>query len=837
MPNDIPSELKPHYTRISPELRDFFAQVVGPRFLPTNVKELVQLLWNLVDDPIYEQDEELRYLSSKIGVMLGHYDLSIKCIRDGISGTKVWGGVALFHVGQIDEAFSNLQQIIENESVDVLPLVEALIWIIYLKIQVGETENLDKYKSQLEKIFESNKFKLIPRQIKALKIFADALLSLHAFNDSKGLQKLREFIDLRKDESDQFWQLMGLLVLGDYVLDSSNYELAETVYMDALKLAKNLDNTALIGACQIGIGSAYYIRGNLKEGNLLIAQTIEDIKGKSIYYLANAYYVRGQIFTKMGQHKNAINFFNKAKTLFVQYKDYHKIFKSLISIVDCYLYLNEPDKASKVYEEAYTQILNISNKKHFVKALVEIVNGLYRQGRFDEAIKRINQIETLSEEIVYQKGKTDALKLRAKVNIATNKNLQEQIFLLQACQILYAEVGDEENIAECSLLLGEVYTLLQELDKSFQHIEEAKDYYLKVNDTMKIAEIKELQANFDITNGRFDEALVKLRSSYSHYSAIFDTTRRARCLRKIGDLLAFKGNLNDGLDRYKKVVTMTGDSLNQIENVILTINKARIYVALHNYEKAIENYKNAENFFVEHEVQEGIEIVQIERAYTYALMKDYDTLNDLIEVMTAEADNYSQNFRCWLKFIQSISVKTDDPSELYSVFADCFSQTVNTNSYVAISTILFIVEALVKLYIQDTTNQFIETEISNYISLGFSLCSEKSFYYLKGLFYLLNIAWKEISKQPDVFIVISEAAEYFTMSGFDKLGNLILNIQYNINRWHSINNGSNMDVLTEPVKYESPLILLEEILNDAKHRLFMERILQNEIMILKSYYS
>ncbi|MHA1852016.1 MAG: tetratricopeptide repeat protein, partial [Candidatus Heimdallarchaeaceae archaeon] len=782
MASDIPAEIKAHYNRISPELRDFFAQVVGPKFLPTNVTEIVKLLWNLIDDPVYEQDEELRYLASKIGVILGHYDLTIKCIKDYIPGTRVWGSVALFQIGEVDEAFSHLQYIIENETNDVLPLVEALVWMIYLKALIGESDNFENYKSQLENVLNSRKFQLIPQQIRHLKIFAEALFDIYSMSNIKGIQKIREFTELRKKEGDQFWQLMGLLSLGDYVLDSSNYSLAEIIYKEALNFAKNLNNVPLIAACRIGLADAYCIRGNLKAGNLLVAQTIEEVKGKSMFYLANAFFVRGKILTKMGQHPNARNHFERAKKLFMQYHDYHRGFRALIAVADSYLYLNEYDKASKIYEEAYTQIVNISNKKQFVKALVEIVNGLYRQGKYSEALKRINQIETLSEEIVYQKGKTDALKLRAKLYIAQNKNVEEQIFLLQSCQILYAEIGDEGNIADCSLLLGEIYTLLNMPKIATKYIEEAKVFYLKVNDTMKIAEIKELQANFDITDGKFDEALVKLRSSYNHYSAIFDTNHRARCLRKIGDILAIKGNLDDGLDRYNKVLTLRENTPNELEVVTLTLNKARIYTALQNYDKALECYKEAEHFFIENDIQDGLEMVTIERTYVYLLMGEKERLSDLLASIKNDTADFSPSFQCWLKFVEAAQLSAShDHSEIYSLLAECFSDATSKNKYAAVAIIIYLIDLLTDLFNEDNSNQFIAEEINNYLSLGFSLCSEMSYYYLKASFYLLIIAWKEMTNQADAMIVLSEAAEYFTVSGFDRLGTTLLNIQYNMN--------------------------------------------------------
>ena len=149
MINNIPPEIIAHQNRISPELREFLIQTLEGKFTAEASRQFGRILFNIIDDPVYEGDEELRYLASKIGIMIGQYDLAIKCITDSIVGTKVWGSVALFEIGEIDQAFSYLQDVIENETSDNIPLIEAIFWIVYMKLLVGDTENLETYKKGL----------------------------------------------------------------------------------------------------------------------------------------------------------------------------------------------------------------------------------------------------------------------------------------------------------------------------------------------------------------------------------------------------------------------------------------------------------------------------------------------------------------------------------------------------------------------------------------------------------------------------------------------------------------------------------------------------------------
>ncbi|MHA2255291.1 MAG: hypothetical protein ACXAAM_04400, partial [Candidatus Heimdallarchaeaceae archaeon] len=190
MAETIPPEIIAHQNRISPELREFLIQTLEGSFSSEASKQIGRILWNLVDDPVYENDDELKYLASKIGVIVGQYDLSIKCITESIPGTRVWGSVALFEIGEVDQAFSHLDHIIENESSDLVPLVEALFWIIYLKLSIGNTENIDNYKGMIIAIFDERQSRLIPGQLQQIKDFAEGLVEQQSANNVEGLKKI-----------------------------------------------------------------------------------------------------------------------------------------------------------------------------------------------------------------------------------------------------------------------------------------------------------------------------------------------------------------------------------------------------------------------------------------------------------------------------------------------------------------------------------------------------------------------------------------------------------------------------------------------------------------------
>ncbi|MCE7741519.1 MAG: tetratricopeptide repeat protein [Candidatus Heimdallarchaeota archaeon] len=834
MADSIPPEIVAHRNRISPELTDFIVQTLEGRFSAESSKQIGRILWNIIDDPVYETDEELRYLASKIGVITGQYDLAIKSITDTIVGTKVWGSVALFEIGEVDEAITLLQQVIENETSDNIPLIEAIFWITYLKQLIGDTENIDRYKNQLEGIFDSRNIRRIPQQLIELKDFIEGLVDLQSASNIAGIKKIEEFAEKRKVAKDQYWQLIALQILGDQQLDSTDYIASEKIFTQAKQLAENLSNIPLIGASDVGLAHVHFLKGELKNGNILAAQTVDKLQGISQYYAAKGHYIRGQILVKLGNHKLARNSLDKAHSLFKQYHDYNNTFMTLLAIADSYATTNNKEEAQEIYDKAYGQVVNIANKRQFAKALVQIAVGDYRQGNFVSAIKRTNQIETLSEEIQYQKGKTDALRIRAQIAIDRSEDIRKQIFTLLACQILYYEVGDEDSIANCDIVIAEAYTKLSDIRKAEGHLEKAKNFFLRISDSMKIAEIKELQASFDIQQGKFDEALVKLRSSYSHYSDVFDKNKRIRCLRKIADILAIKGDFKESLARYNKVLGLLSEEEDYVENVIINMNKAKVNLYLNKFEDSKENYKYVERYLIDNNLKLMLNKMYVEKGLLYIVEKNDELFEEVLSQLKESQSEISE-LDNWIVYLEALKkMYNEEYVEAYTSLATTIQKTLETDKLISSGILFNLILLVIEINKDNLRDPFVAQEVDNYIGLISGLVIEARHYYLRGVLFLIDLLWQFIVKgEKDYNEIVVQASEYFASTGIEEFGSFLLTIQYNISEWEGNKATTIRSILGAPKTYDSPETVLLEILRKISKNLFVEEILAGEKNILQ----
>jgi len=833
MTESIPPEIAAHRNRISPELTDFIVQTLEGKFAANSSKQIGRILWNIIDDPVYETDEELRYLASKIGVITGQYDLAIKSINDTILGTKVWGSVALFEIGELDEAMTLLQQVIETETSDNIPLIEAIFWIVYLKQLIGDTENIARYKNKLDNIFDERNIRRIPQQLIDLREFIEGLVEIQSASNITGIKKIEEFVEKRKEAKDQYWQLIGLIVLGEHQLDSSDYIASSKIFTQTKELARNLSNIPLIGASDVGLSHVHFLKGELKNGNILAAQTNDKLQGISQFYEAKGHFIRGQILVKLGNHKLARNSLDMAQSLFKQYRDYNNSFVTLLALADSYAITNDKEKAQEIYDKAYGQVVNIANKRQFAKALVQIAEGDFRQGNFVSAIKRADQIETLSEEIQYQKGKTDALRIKAQVAVNRNEDITKQIFTLLACQVLYHEVGDEDSIANCDIVIAEAYTKLSNIRKAESHLEGAKNFFLRISDSMKIAEIKELQASFDIQQGKFDEALVKLRSSYSHYSDIFDKNKRIRCLRKIADILAIKGDFKESLARYNKVLGLLIEEEDYIEYVIINMNKAKVNMYLNKMEDSKENYKYAERFLIENNLQLILNKLYVEKGLLYIIEDNEELFSEVLTKLN-EAKEEIPELSNWIVFLEALKkMHNKEYVEAYTSLVTTIQKTLETDKLISSGILFNLILLVIEINKENLTDPFVTQEVDNYIGLLYGIVVEARYYYLRGVLFLIDLLWQFIVKGEKNYNEISvQASEYFASTGIEEFGSLLLTIQYNISEWEGTATKIK-SILGAPKKYDSPEAAILELLRKISKHLFVEEIISGEKNILQ----
>ncbi|MHA2309774.1 MAG: hypothetical protein ACXABJ_10890, partial [Candidatus Heimdallarchaeaceae archaeon] len=208
-----------------------------------------------------------------------------------------------------------------------------------------------------------------------------------------------------------------------------------------------------------------------------------------------------------------------------------------------------------------------------------------------------------------------------------------------------------------------------------------------------------LQASFDIQEGRYDEALVKLRSSYSHYSDVFDRNKRVRCLRKIADILALKGDFQESVIRYKKVQDITIEANNLVENVIINLNRARINLYLENYDEIIDDYKYAERFLFENGLENILVDILAEKGLLYIYSDKEELFEEVKEKLEEKEREGIETARVWISFLNGIKqIHKGEYNDAYGLLISTLQEALEVDKLISVGVLFNLIRIIVEIY-------------------------------------------------------------------------------------------------------------------------------------------
>ncbi len=830
----LPSELTFHQNRLSKDILFILSQGIGNKFTASGSKHLGRFLWALVEDPIYQAEEEVFYLVSKISVMIGHYDLAIKCLDENILGSVVWASVGLFEIGEIDKAINNLKLVIKKETTDIPVLVEAVTWLVVFKTMIGQIEDFQEYSELLEKTFESNRYALIPEQIAQLKDFTIALTKIDTESSIVSIKKIHNFIKERKKAEDSYWPIIAHYFLAEESIESSDYFSAEEHYQKIASLTNVFSNEIFALLSNIGLSHILYFKNKLKEANICISKTIQNIKGRSQYLLAKAYLIRGYILSRLNYLDEAINCFSTSHDLAKIFEDTNLMLNSFFGLAYVYQIKEEDEKSKRLYEQAYDLVETITNKKQFVNALSRVAQMDLYEGKIDVALKHYDKIEVLSEEILYQKGKTDALLHKAIINVQNDVNIPLQIEIFQACQILYEEINDFRSSANCNILIANAFIKLGEIEKTEEYLEKAKNHYLEVVDSLKIAEIKELQAEFDILQGKFESALEKLRSSYSRYSDTFDKKGRIRSLRKISDVLALKGDFIESFLRYERIDKNHSTDCTLNERLIVRANAARVSSCVENYEKAVKYYDNVLLEVKEHNKDRLYIDILIEKTYVLLQMRSLVAAERNIQEIKDKIKEINSSRKSCVQFLETLT-RINKGEDIHHTELEKGLNTAmrENNKFSSLAFITLVLKSFLKQIKIEPTNEDFSNNFLSFLQFFKGFCIKNKIHYLHGFVYLIEITSACIYEDKlDLGSLISQASDFYTITGIEDLQHQSIYLQYNISEWKGIPDLKLKSILKIQKVIETPYEMLESLFERVFALLFMEKIKDAQSQIL-----
>jgi transcriptional regulator with PAS, ATPase and Fis domain len=404
-------------------------------------------------------------------------------------------------------------------------------------------------------------------------------LGARAFGSSdnlpRALKLIRNAINIISDigtETDELAECF--IVLGNILRDIGKFGEAEKAYRDAESIFRRNDNLSKAGVALNRLSAVYFRRGQLDSSLKCLIEAVEYAKKegdnrKLAYLFGNI----GRVYTLLGKLKSAEENIKLNIELSDQLRDRTELGRACLSLGYVYVQLGDLSRAEEALSRAFTEIQRNNMEKEEIIYLTYLGELRYRQGRFSEADRLLNEaadrgkkiapesllaarpLRQLAESLVRQKNFRKAMRIVNKAGILM-KNLNDLVeigALHRLKAICLYKLGRENDsrkafldsiavLEDCRAKV-ELADTLAEAGKSTilgsrqktMYLCRAEEIYSCCGISPRVVEIQKTIGNLDVDSEHLDDSDSEVRRESSDFP-----TRNAKMRQIISSLRLLK---------------------------------------------------------------------------------------------------------------------------------------------------------------------------------------------------------------------------------------------------------------------------------------------------------
>ncbi|MFC1887762.1 tetratricopeptide repeat protein [Candidatus Cloacimonadota bacterium] len=306
------------------------------------------------------------------------------------------------------------------------------------------------------------------------------------------------------------------------------------------------------------------------------------------------------------------------------------------------------------------------------KVISELDNnsGEYELEDFNELIE---QLLTITEE-PFLKGKLYNL---IGDRFEGNENLASAISnYLKAIQAVHNE-QDSDVSAYAYFSLGQIYSDLNEQNKSLEYLERAELIYDKLGDHETQANVLNNMGIVYQNLNIYDEALIFYFKALMIYEDIDDKEGIANAYVNIGNINQGASHFNEALEYYTRAFDLYKEMNDDVGISDCLNNIGIVYDDLNEHNKALSYYLESKKYSIRLEDEAGIATTQNNLGYVYKQLGDF----------SRALENYTQSLEISIKLKDTWSIANTNVNigELYIDYEDYFHGLEFLNRGMAIS--------------------------------------------------------------------------------------------------------------------------------------------------------
>ncbi len=262
------------------------------------------------------------------------------------------------------------------------------------------------------------------------------------YPDSDSLRVLANTIfQLAADYDQPLWRIKSFSMLGASQLVQSNYAMSLNYYYQALNIAVEYEDHAMLGMIAEfyhRIGTISLMVGNYKEAleNFLRAKSYYEKQNKHEQNASVTLHI-GSVYRKLGNFERAMNYFREAHDAFMSLNDNNGLIACLNELGQLYAETGELESAMMYF----TRVLELSREqgnKYFLSTVFASIGNVHYKGhRYDLARYYYLKCDSLAGSMKYWPQQAEALVGLARTESTTGNHDKAFLYANQARNIAF----------------------------------------------------------------------------------------------------------------------------------------------------------------------------------------------------------------------------------------------------------------------------------------------------------------------------------------------------------------------------------------------------------------
>jgi len=387
-----------------------------------------------------------------------------------------------------------------------------------------------------------------------------------------------------------------LIKEGEVYEQSSRWDQALNIYLNAEKIVKKYGSKIEIGNIYYRIGKVYAQKGNLKESLNTFKESLNSSKkgGGNPLQIAiikeatgEAYKINGKSVEAIEQYQEALKILNAEKERVI-YTHSHMtsrileaIAQQLNNIGESYLLLQDWDKALENCRESLKVALDTKTTSIILKSRFAIAKVYLEKGDNNSAIEYLlKSIDTAKTD----QSENDLLKIYLEIaNIYKFQNDLKSAFDYYKNSLKIAEkLGNQQIIVKIYDEMGVLYAKKSNMKKALELFQKSYELGTHLNE-FYFEYILYHMALIQFKNRSFDESYEKLQDSLKIAEKTNNKQLLIKILIKIGDIWRIKKDFDDSIYYYKKALELNADTERRI---IILYKIGKLYLEIADFNSA-----------------------------------------------------------------------------------------------------------------------------------------------------------------------------------------------------------------------------------------------------------